>query len=141
MNWTSNQLLERQKLQLSKDFRHWMSCIFPPAVQAKVYCHGFGATLAESLLLEDTIDIKKILDYIPVLRRIGFLERATEYACREKGEEQPTSRRTTRRQARSARHHYFDTLLRQLHLDKADQTSSQIGSLMANSLLVYDKTS
>jgi hypothetical protein len=140
-NWTSNQLLEKRKLKLSKDLRHWMTYIFPPAVQAKVSCHGFGATSVESLLLEDTIDIKLFLEYIPVLRRIGFLERATEYACREKGEEQPTCRRTTRRQARAARHHYFDTLSRQLQLDNADQTSSQIGTLMANSLLVYDETS
>ena len=140
-NWTSDQLLERKKLQSLNNHRKWISRIFPPAMQVKVSCRGFGVfSVEESLLLEDMMDIKLLLEYLPALRRIGCVERAIEHLLRESGEEQPiTSRRTTRRQAKTARYHYFDKLAGQHRSDDLKQESSNIGALMAESFLVYDQ--
>lgn len=64
------------------------------------------------------MDAKLFLEYLPAFRRIGCLERAIEHLLSENGEEQPiTSRRTTRRQAKTARHHYFDKLAGQHRSD------------------------
>jgi hypothetical protein len=141
-NWTSNQLLERRKSKMSQKFRLWASCLFDPIPQAKMSCRGFVSdTSSNNMVLDSNLRNESlVLEYLPILRYIGVLERAADWAFREnKGEEQPSHRRTTRRQAKAARRHYFDTLSKQLWLDTAELPTSELGSSMAESLLEYNK--
>ncbi|KAL3908660.1 MAG: hypothetical protein SGILL_008400 [Bacillariaceae sp.] len=82
-----------------------------------------------------------VLELLPTVRRIGLYEKAAEFAELQKGDDEAvnSNRRTTRRQAKARRHHYFDKLSVKLRLDQADMNSSELGSLMAKDLLVYSK--
>lgn len=137
-HWTSNQILQRKQKVNYEQSQRWACQILPPTSRAKAFYRGFGPE--KTLLLEGSMDSELVSEYIPMLRRIAFLERVHELAARESGDEQAKNRRTTRRSARSARQHYFDKLSKQ-QWEESDPTSSKIGTLMADSLLVYDETS
>lgn len=87
-----------------------------------------------------------ILECLPVLRRIGILERCSEFiheqqleaaAQGENQEGQSSSlRRSTRRVTRAAPkqryYHYFDKVSSTLRRDEADLQTSEVGALFAN---------
>lgn len=79
------------------------------------------------------------LELMPALRRIALYEQAAEFAEIEAGRDASTDsfRRTTRRQAKAKRHHYFDKLSTVLRQDGADLNSSELGFLLASDILEY----
>ena len=87
-----------------------------------------------------------ILECLPILRRIGMLETANEYAFLKAREESDATkrtssrRRTTRTQCRARRHHYFDKISATLRRDEADRNSSEVGALLVGDSLVYSTT-
>jgi hypothetical protein len=135
-NWTSNQVLDRKQIQSSVAMQQWVSYVFGETGQGKVFSRR---TSQELLLLNGTMDASVSLEFLPTLRRICVMERAAECLETKTGDQPVTGRRTTRRQALARRHHYFDAHSKKLRLDEADLTSSELGSLMADALLIYDK--
>ena len=137
--------VEKMKARKAAEFGRLVSFIFPKEVQSRVGFRGFGLTTMQSLLLDDTIDSRLMLDYLPALRRMGADECAAEEAFYKNKANQDeavaTGRRTTRRSARNQNHrrHYFDSKSKYLQLDMGDVNSSQVGTSLAEGLLVYNR--
>ncbi|KAG7373933.1 ATPase family associated with various cellular activities AAA [Nitzschia inconspicua] len=90
--------------------------------------------------LENSNEVDElILELMPALRRIGLYEQAAEFVALEASKDGAADlgRRTTRRQAKARRHHYFDKLSASLQRDEDDLNSSELGALLANDLLQY----
>lgn len=102
-----------------------------------------GCTYGKFGLESDKERDELILELMPTLRRIGLFEQATEFAELEARKDatiaDASSRRSTRRQAKARRHHYFDKLSHILRRDEADLNSSELGASMAQDMLVYSR--
>jgi hypothetical protein len=138
---TSLVRLEQTQAEYLAKAAKLMRCIIPDQLQPKVSCRGFGASETESLLLEDTIDPRLVLDYLPTLRRMAVLERAAEEAYKESTSDQAlaATRRKTRSSTKASRWHYFDCLSQPLKHDSAELDTSQVGSSLADGLLKYGR--
>jgi hypothetical protein len=141
IGWTSLVQLEQTQTEYLAKAAKLMVCIIPDKLQPKVSCRGFGASQTESLLLEDNIDPRLVLDYLPTLRRMAVLERAAEEAYKESTSDQAvaTTRRKTRSSTKASRWHYFDCLSQPLKHDNAELDTSQVGSSLADGLLKYGR--
>jgi DNA polymerase III delta prime subunit len=79
-----------------------------------------------------------VLEMLPMLRRIGLYEQAAELEELQKGDDATKiHQRTTRRQVKARRNHYFDRLSLILRRNEADLNSSEVGALIATDFLVY----
>jgi hypothetical protein len=123
--------------ELSRTAERLAAYILPPLSDRANWSYGrFGPIdqLGGYIL---PADCRTMLELLPTLRRIGALERATENASLLVPDDTSRSRnlRSTRRQAKARRHHYFDKISPSLRRDEYDINSSEVGSLLADMLL------
>jgi hypothetical protein len=103
--------------------------------ESRTTSFGRGVTrVVDSVLLDDRLDEKMILDYFPFLSKMALLEQiATTDFYQKSPEEQSSGRRATRRSKRAERDHYFfksNVLLRE-----DPNLVRDLGSKMVDSLL------
>jgi len=116
-------------LQHRERIKQWMRYLEPNGIKVS----------QELLLLNDRLSKSVVIDFLPLLKRIGLSERAAEAIALQSREEVPSHRRVTRRQAKASRGHYFDKISERLKLDMEEITSSELGGVLADSILVYDR--
>jgi hypothetical protein len=134
-NWVSNQFFEKRRQAKSIRMQTWLSNFFDRSQFSKAKGRP---TSRELLLLNDNLDCVAVTDFLPILCRMGGLEESFEALERQSNEmTTETSRRTTRRQMRNGRRHYFSTLSFKLQYDEANMSTSELGRSMATALLTY----
>ena len=80
-----------------------------------------------------------VLDYLPILRSIGLLERVAENTTKSVMDDLFECRkvRTRSRSQQQKRHHYYDKFSAVLRTDEGTMSSTEIGIGLADSLLIY----
>jgi hypothetical protein len=136
-NWVSDQLLENCRETNSLRMQTWLSNLFGRSLQltkARV-----RPPSRELLLLNGNLEAVTVTDFLPILCRMGALEESFEALESDASNETTTekSRRTTRRQIRNGRSHYFRTFSLKLQFDEAQMSSNELGRSMAAALLTY----
>lgn len=107
--------------------------------ESRTTSFGRGVTrVVDSVLLDDRLDDKMILDYFPFLSKMALSERIADADFNQKSpEEQSSGRRATRRNKKAKRDHYFfksNVLLRE-----DPDLARDLGSKLADSLLRFRK--
>lgn len=131
-------MLCRKKAELSKKAEWLADFILPPLSGRANWSYGRFGQHRFGERFQPT-DCRTMLELMPFLRRIAVLEQADEYAALDGGctEIVSSNRRTTRRQAKARRHHYFDKISVKLRRDEADLNSSELGTMLADMLITY----
>jgi hypothetical protein len=96
-NVIRHEVAEVRKLQVSEGLRNLVSNLFPNECPSKVAAH---VLLAESMIQDDRTYWVFIQDYLPILRRIGLLERIAERT--ETKPEHRTGGRMTRKKPQAS---------------------------------------
>jgi hypothetical protein len=133
-----DQLLSRKRAELSIKAERLAGYIIPPLSERANWSYGrFGRTNQEEQNLPS--DCRTMLELMPTLRRMAALEQAAENAALRAVDPKTGSLnlRSTRRQAKSRRHHYFDEISPSLRRDEYAINSSEVGSLLGEMLMTY----
>lgn len=136
-DWRSNQLLRQRQSERLIFVQTCLSALFDPNFQP---AKGKARMISRELLvLNGKVEKAAVTDFFPILCRMGALEESMEAVEREsKDSSDDTCRRSSRRNARNSRRHYFDSLSRKLEWDEGDISASDLSQMMIKTLLTYN---